>query len=199
MTPPSVINFFFPWPPLNKVKFFRWPAPLSPQTKKCLLNQLYILYSNTVSFWHCQGITIHTTVASVTFNCILWSQQKRNVPACSEFVEKIKERKPSCDLARDAECNTEKSPQYCIVHCYCARFSRHQRTQMRAFTCTSKEISQKQSSSMVSTSMMTYIFYCIIIVYILSSFILKKECSKPLLCDENYDREKNALRPLRYK
>ena len=35
--------------------------------KKEKLNQLYILYSNTVCFWHYQGITIHTTVASVTF------------------------------------------------------------------------------------------------------------------------------------
>ena len=35
--------------------------------KKEKLNQLYILYSNTVCFLHYQGITIHTTVASVTF------------------------------------------------------------------------------------------------------------------------------------
>ena len=35
--------------------------------KKEKLNQLYILYSNTVCFSLYQGITIHTTVASVTF------------------------------------------------------------------------------------------------------------------------------------
>ena len=35
--------------------------------KKEKLNQLYILYSNTVCFWHYKGIAIHTTVASVTF------------------------------------------------------------------------------------------------------------------------------------
>ena len=38
------------------------------------------------------------------------------------------------------------SPQYCVVHPYCARFSRHQRTQMSACTYTTKETSLKLSS-----------------------------------------------------
>ena len=88
MTPPRVIKFFSMTPPQIQVNFFS--DPHSPPPKNHQLNQVYILYSNTESFWHYQGITIHTTVASVTFNCILISHQKRNVPARSEFVEESK-------------------------------------------------------------------------------------------------------------
>ena len=37
-------------------------------------------------------------------------------------------------------------PQYCIAHPYCARFSRHQRAQIGAYTYTTKEISLKLST-----------------------------------------------------
>ena len=68
-----------------------------------------------------------------------------------------------------------------------------------------------------STSLVTYIVYCLIIVYILSSLLCKKlktfyrtekkievkVCTKPLLWNANYDRENddstNALRPRRFK
>ena len=63
--------------PFNKEKFFRW-APLSPKPKNCKLDQLYMLYSNAVSFWHYQGITNHY------YSCICY------------FVLYIKSAKKKC-------------------------------------------------------------------------------------------------------
>ena len=42
-----------------------------PDQKNRQFNQLYIMYSDTVSFCRYQGIAIYTTIASVTFNCML--------------------------------------------------------------------------------------------------------------------------------
>ena len=60
----------------------------------------------------------------------------------------------------------------------------------------------------VLTGMVTYIIYCLIIAYMLSSLkhisegkkIQVKECTRPLLWDANYDRNyRNPLRPRRFK
>ena len=64
MTPPPVTKFFPTTPPPIEVIFSGDPLPSFPlDQKNRQFNQLYIMYSNTVSFCNYQGTAIHTTIS----------------------------------------------------------------------------------------------------------------------------------------
>ena len=101
----------------------------------------------------------------------------------SIFFKKIELLKPTNETKHFLH-QLKVIPQYCIAHPYCARFSRRQRAQMSPCTNTTKEISLKLSS----IEKVTYVSYCIIIVYIFSTLIKKK-----ITKQKNYRKEKKDI------